>query len=154
MLRRLRRTGSPTHPEGPAGIAAKSRVSSPGDARGPTRSLRAGPRLKGVLRPRALCEPLGVSEVRVPLEEGDPSDLVGVRPGVAEYVEPVPDVDDVDQTVPDDREAPHDDLVRPARERRVLVRDVGQRRGREPARLHRATRGGDFDRLLAARVPG
>src|SRR5439155_474873 len=82
---------------------------------------------------RALCDALGVAEVRVPFEEGDPGGLFGVGSGVAEYVEPVPDVDHVDQPVTDDWEAPDDHLVRACRERRVLVRNGGQRRGREPA---------------------
>src|SRR6266511_1738314 len=82
-----------------------------------------------VLRPRAVFDPFGVSEVRVPLEKGDSCGLVGVRAGVADYVEPVPDVDDVDQTVPDDREAPDDDLVRAARECGVFIRHCRKRRG-------------------------
>src|SRR6266536_6012383 len=70
----------------------------------------------------ALREPPGVAKVRVPLEERDAVHLVRVRPGVAEHVKAVADVDDVDQAVANDREAPHDNLVRPTREGRVLVR--------------------------------
>src|SRR5206468_9934256 len=54
----------------------------------------------------ALREPPGVAEVRVPFQEGDPVYLVRVRPHVAQHVEAVADVDHVDQTVADDREAP------------------------------------------------
>src|SRR5262249_22990709 len=49
----------------------------------------------------------GVAEVRVPFEELDLLDLTLVWAGVAEDVEPVADVNDVDQAVSDDRVAPH-----------------------------------------------
>src|SRR5262245_64918214 len=75
-------------------------------------------------------------------------------PGVPEHIEPIPDVDDVDQPVANDREAPDDDLVGSGRESRVLVGNGRQRRRREPACLLWVAGIRDIDRLLAARVPG
>src|SRR3954454_2758181 len=56
-----------------------------------------------------------VALVGVALEEPDAGDLVLERPAVAEHVEPVAQVDDVDEPVLDDRVAPHHDLLVAAR---------------------------------------
>src|SRR5262249_30056922 len=82
----------------------------------------------------------GVAQVRVTLEKLDTADLCGARPRVAKNIEPIPDINDVHESVLDNRVAPHYDLVRPAAERRILQSHGMQWRGREPAVLGRMRR--------------
>src|SRR5262249_57828114 len=87
------------------------------------------------LRRRGLRKAPGIDEVGVAIEEVDVFGLARVRAGVAEDVEPIADVDHIDQAILDDWEAPHHDVVRATRERRVLVGHRCQWRRREPAVL-------------------
>ncbi len=98
-----------------AGPVMGRRRRSAGPGRNGGRPAPASPRCGYLPLPllRRFCDADRVAEVGVPLKETNPIDLVGVRPGVAKDQESVADVDDVDQAVPDDWEAPHHDLVRP-----------------------------------------
>ncbi len=119
-------------------------------ARALNRVVRASTSLVLVSR----CQSDGVTQVRVAFQEADALDLVLLAPGVLEDVEPVADVDHVDEAVLDYRIAPHRNLVRSAVEGRVLGRDRRQRLRAEPARLTRVRRIRDVDRLQPAGVPG
>src|SRR6266487_6685100 len=103
---RATRVAASSSPQDARDTASRVRRERPAATRPPA-AARLG------LRSGALVDPYGVPEVGVALEEGEAGGLVGVRPGVPEHVEPVADVDDVDEPVPDDWIAPHDDLVGP-----------------------------------------
>src|SRR5262249_1988665 len=112
-----------------------------------------------------------VSEIRVPLEKRDLTDVGRVWTGIAQDEEPVADIDDVDEPVLDDRVAPHHDLgleigiidvgveelvhrLRGAgAERRVLVGHDRYRRWPEEPALTRVSGIGDVDHLKPVRVP-
>src|SRR5215471_4900586 len=96
----------------------------------------------------------GVAQVRVTLEKLDTADLCGARTCIAKNIEPIPDINDVNESVLDDRVAPHHDLVRAAAERRILQSHGIERRRREPAVLGRMRRVENVDRLQPSRVPG
>src|SRR5262245_32312828 len=119
---------------------------------GRSRTAQHGPAGGRVSTPR-LVQPGGVAEVGVALQERQTVDLAMPRSVVAKDVETVPDVDHVDQPVLDDREAPHDDLVRATAKRRVLGGHRTQRGRREPTGLRRLSRVLDVDGLQPRRVP-
>lgn len=60
---------------------------------------------------RSLIEPDGVAEVRVAFIKVDGVELTTARPCVPEDIEPIADVDHIDQSVFDDGVAPHHNLV-------------------------------------------
>src|SRR5262249_13091686 len=94
-----------------------------------------------------LLEIGGVAQVRVTLEKLDTVYLCSVRTRVAKNIEPIPDINNVNEAVFDDGVAPHHDLVRPAAEGRILQRDGIEWRRREPAALGRMRGVEDVDRL-------
>src|SRR5919106_715011 len=128
------------------GAGTKERARRAGPA-----CVEAGPARSSLTR--GLGQPDRVAEVRVSLEEREHGDLTRAWAGVAQDVETVADVDDVDQSVADDGEAPHHDLVRAHTEGRVLVGHSGRRRRREPAALLHVRRVLDVDGLEPTGVP-
>src|SRR5712692_489426 len=99
-------------------------------------------------------EPGSVAQVGVPLQECYVVDHSVLEAGVAQDVEPIPDVHDEDESVANDWEAPHDHFVRASAQSRIFERDRVERCWREPARLRRPLRIGDLDCLKSTRVPG
>src|SRR6516225_9382807 len=57
-----------------------------------------------------LIEVYRISQVRVPFEKIYFLNLVRMRTGITQDEQSIADVNDVDQSIPDDRIAPHDDL--------------------------------------------
>src|SRR5262245_6546748 len=84
-----------------------------------------------VVSARVLREVHRVAEIGVALEELDILDLFRLWTSVAQDVEPIPNIHDVDQPMADDRKAPDDNLVRPAAEGRILQRHRVERLRRE-----------------------
>src|SRR6266540_815623 len=99
---------------------------------------------------RGTCSHHGIAQIRVSLQEPDVVDPSGMGSRVAQDVEPVPDVHDVDQPILDDGITPNHDLVGAARQRRILCCHRVERCRGEEARLLGLRRVREVDRLQAA----